>query len=191
MEEKPRDSEEIITRNLGKVMGINILLMVIGAATVYFLTYTGYLGIVQVTSENTSGFWETYIPPITDTANPFYDGGGPIWVNLKATSMLLSVILIVESVMVLLIRRINLPLHKSLREPGTWIFAIFLGLIYLAHLLLMYVPLVNEILSSAGLNFYIIPLSLYDWLICILLSLPTILGVEIYKQRYRKKGIDL
>lgn len=191
MEEKPRDSEEIITRNLGKVMGVNILLMVIGAVIVYFLTFTGYLGIVQVTPENNSGFWETYVPPVTDTANPFYDGGGPIWVLLKSTSMLLSVILIVESVMVLLIRRINLPLHKSIREPGTWIFAIFLGLIYLAHLLLMYVPVVNEILSSVGLNFYIIPLTLYDWLICVLLSLPTILGVEICKQRFRKKGIDL
>lgn len=191
MEEKPRDSEEIITRNLGKVMGVNILLMVVGAAIVYFLTFTSYLGIVQVTPENTSGFWETYIPPATDIGNPFYDSGGPIWVLLKSTSMLLSVILVVESAMVLLIRRINLPLHKSLREPGTWIFALLLGLIYLAHLLLMYVPLVNEILSSVGLNFYIIPLTLYDWLICVLLSLPTILGVELYKRNFRKKDIDL
>jgi len=191
MEDKPRDSEEIITRNLAKIMGFNVILMVIGASLVYYLTFTGYLGIVQVTPENISGFWEVFRPPLTDTANTFYDPTGPIWVLLKSTTMLLSVILIVESVMVLLIRRINLPLHKSLREPGTWIFVIFLGLIYLAHFLLMYVPLVNEILSSFGLNFYIIPLTLYDWIICVLMALPAILGVELYKQHFRNKDIDL
>jgi Ca2+-transporting ATPase len=191
MEEEPRDSEEIITRNLGKIMGVNVILMVIGAALVYFLTFTSYMGIVQVVPDNMSGFWEAFRPPPTDTTNLFYDVSGPIWILLKSTSMLLSVILIVESVMVLLIRRINMPLHKSLREPGTWLFFIFLGLIYLAHLLLMYVPEVNEILSSAGLNFYIIPLTPYDWLVCILLSLPAILGVELYKRRFRMKDIDV
>jgi Ca2+-transporting ATPase len=191
MEEKPRDSEEIITRNLAKIMGVNVFLMVIGAAIVYFLTFTGYLGIVQVSPENMSGFWEVFRPAITDTANTFYDVSGPIWVLLKSSTMLLSIILIVESVMVLLIRRINQPLHKSLREPGTWLFVIFLGLIYIAHFLLMYVPEVNMILSSAGLNFFIIPLTPYDWLICILLSLPAIVGVEAYKRRFRMKDIDV
>ena len=105
--------------------------------------------------------------------------------------MLLTVILLVESTIVLLIRRINMPLGKSLREPGTWIFVIFLGLIYLAHLLLMYNPLVNEILATYGLNFYIIPLTAYDWIICILLALPAIIGVELYKWKFRKRGIDL
>ncbi len=180
MEDKPRDSQEIITRNLGKIMALNVILMAMGAATVYFLTYTGYLGIVQITPTNTSGFW-----------SEFYLADDPVWYSLKATSMLLSVILIVESTIVLLIRRINLPLHKSLREPGTWIFVLLLGLIYTAHYLLMYVPLVNEILSIYGLNFYIIPLTAYDWIICILLAVPTIIGVELYKRYFRQKEIDL
>ena len=110
---------------------------------------------------------------------------------MKAITMLLSVILIVESTLVLLIRRINLSLAQSLREPGTWIFVIFLGLIYLAHYLLMYVPLVNEILHSVGLDFFIIPLTAFDWLICILFSLPAIIGVELYKWRFRNRDIDL
>ncbi|TFH07884.1 MAG: cation-transporting P-type ATPase, partial [Candidatus Thorarchaeota archaeon] len=145
MEDKPRDSQEIITRNLGKIMILNVILMAIGAAVAYFLTYTEFMSIVTVTPENMSGFWVT----LED----------PDWILLKSTTMLLTVILIVESTLVLLIRRINLPLHKSLREPGTWIFVIFLGLIYLAHFLLMYVPLVNEILSAYTLNFYLIPLT--------------------------------
>ncbi|MBE0526059.1 MAG: hypothetical protein IH631_03895, partial [Candidatus Thorarchaeota archaeon] len=139
---------------MGKLMALNVILMAIGAALVFFLTYTGFMGIVTVTSENMSGFWVT----LED----------PNWILLKSITMLLSIILIVESTVVLLIRRINLPIHKSLREPGTWIFVIFLGLIYLAHYLLMYVPLVNEILSTYGLNFYLIPLSAFDWVLCIL-----------------------
>ena len=177
MEDKPRDSQEIITRNLGKMMILNVILMAIGAALVYFLTITQFMGIVTVTTENMSGFWATV--------------GDPDWILLKSTTMLLSVILIVESVMVLLIRRINLPLHKSLREPGTWIFVIFLGLIYLAHYLLMYVPMVNEILFDYGLNFYLIPLTVFDWIICILLALPAIIGVELYKLYFRKNDVDL
>ena len=180
MEDKPRDSQEIITRNLSKIMGLNVILMAFGAAVVYFLTFTGYLGIVTITPTNMSGFWSQFYAP-SDSA----------WYLLKATSMLLSVILIVESTIVLLIRRINMPLHKSLREPGTWIFVLLLGLIYLAHLLLMYVPLVNEILYTYGLDFYIIPLTPYDWIICILLAFPTIIGVELYKRYFRKRDVDL
>jgi len=180
MEDKPRDSQEIITRNLSKIMGLNVILMAFGAAVVYFLAFTGYMGIITISPTNMSGFWRQ-----------FYFPNDSIWYLLKATSMLLSVILIVESTIVLLIRRINMPLHKSLREPGTWIFVLLLGLIYAAHYLLMYVPLVNEILYTYGLSFYIIPLTLYDWVICILLALPTIIGVELYKRYFRKKGIDL
>jgi len=135
------------------------------------------MGIVTVTSENMSGFWVSL--------------ENPNWILLKSTTMLLTVIIIVESTLVLLVRRINLPLHKSIREPGTWIFVIFLGLIYLAHLLLMYVPLVNEILSTYNLVFYLIPLTAFDWMICILFALPAIIGVELYKWNFRRNDIDL
>jgi Ca2+-transporting ATPase len=189
MEEKPRDSQEIVTRNIGKLMVLNILLMAIGASLVYFLTFTQFWDIVTVTPENMTGFWNAWRP--VDAEVFYYNAEGPIWVLLKSTTMLLSVILIVESTLVLLIRRINLPLHKSLREPGTWIFVIFLGLIYLAHYLLMYNPLVNEILATFGLNFFIIPLTTFDWIVCILISLPVIIGVELYKWKFRKRGIDL
>ncbi|MHA1137388.1 MAG: cation-translocating P-type ATPase [Candidatus Thorarchaeota archaeon] len=175
MEDKPRDSQEIITKNLGKIMVLNVALMAIGATLVFFLTTTQFMDIITINPENISGYW----------------GNPENIMFVKSITMLLSVILIVESTVVLLIRRINLPLHKSLREPGTWIFVLFLGLIYLAHYLLMYVPLVNEILDSFGLAFYLIPLSAFDWIICILFALPAIIGVELYKWKFRKNDIDL
>ncbi|MFX1482048.1 MAG: cation-translocating P-type ATPase [Promethearchaeota archaeon] len=173
MEDKPRDSQALITRNLGKFMALNVILMTIGAAAVYMLTLTGWNGIIGVYPENLTGFYP-------DVDAPY-----------KATVMLLSVILIVESTMVLIIRRINMPLTKSLREPGTWIFVVLIGLIYIAHLLLMYVPLAQEILSAYYLDFFFAPLTAYDWLICILGSLPAIVGMELYKQRFRRRDIDL
>ncbi|MFX1605733.1 MAG: cation-translocating P-type ATPase [Promethearchaeota archaeon] len=181
MEDKPRDSQALITRNLGKFMALNVILMTIGAAAVYMLTLTGWNGVVEIYPENLTGFY-TDFATITDF-NSF--------IEAKAVVMLLSVILLVESTIVLSIRRINLPIQQSIREPGTWIFVFLLGLIYLAHYLLMYVPLVQEILSAYGLNFHFMPLSNFDWFIVLLGSLPAIVGVELYKWRFRKRNIDL
>ncbi len=181
MKEKPRDSEEILTRPLAKYMAINVILMAMGAALVYFLTYTSMFGIVEIYPENLEGVY----PNI----HPFEPGIGIV--EAKAAVMLLTVILLVESTLVLIIRRINMGLGSSLREPGTWRYIPFIGLIYIAHLLLMYWPLAQELLSTVGLNFYFIPLTAYDWLICILLALPAILGMELYKKRLRKQDVTL
>jgi Ca2+-transporting ATPase len=173
MEDQPRDSQEIITRNLGKFMILNVFLMTIGAAAVYWLTLTGWGGIVPIYEANNLGYY------------------GAINEPFKATVMLLSVILIVESTLVLIIRRINMPLSQSIREPGTWIFVILIGLIYLAHYLLMYVPLVQEILAGFGLDFFFAPLTINDWIVCIIASIPAIGGMEWYKRRFRRRNIDL
>lgn len=174
MEDKPRDSQALITRNLGKFMALNVILMTLGAAAVYMLTLTGWGGIVEVYPENLTGYY-----------------GMAVDAPYKANVMLLSVILLAESTIVLSIRRINMPIQRSLREPGTWIFVILLGLIYLAHYLLMYVPLAQEILSLYALDFYFAPLTSYDWFIVLLGSLPSIIGIELYKWRFRKRDIDL
>jgi len=42
-----------------------------------------------------------------------------------------------------------------------------------------------------GLHFYFIPLTAYDWLICFLLALPAIAGMEIYKLHLRRRGVTL
>jgi Ca2+-transporting ATPase len=180
MEDKPRDSQALITRNLGKFMALNVILMTIGAAAVYMLTLTGWEGIVEMNPGNLTGYYGDFstVAPLT-------------LIEAKAIVMLLSVILLVESTIVLSIRRINMPIQRSIREPGTWIYVFLLGLIYLAHYLLMYVPLAQTILAPYGLDFYFMPLNRFDWLIVLLGSLPAIIGVELYKWRFRSKDIDL
>jgi len=181
MTEEPRDSQDIITKPLAKYMALNVVLMVIGAAIVYALTFTGWAGIMGIYSENLTGAYPTLMPfheELTIQA-------------AKATVMMMTVILIVESMLALIIRRINMPLAESIREPGIERFAVLLGLIYLGHLILMYVPLAQVILGSIGLHFYFVPLTIYDWLICILFSLPAILGMEIYKWYLNREGLTL
>ncbi|MGQ4911896.1 MAG: cation-translocating P-type ATPase [Candidatus Thorarchaeota archaeon] len=184
MEEKPRDSQEIITRNLGKYMALNVTLMALGAAIVYFLTFTEFMGIVTMQPENFGGFFLEWINP--DTGLPF-----TISTATKATVMLLTVILLVESIMAFQIRRINMSPGKSLRDAGIFIFISLIGLIYLAHLLLMYFPLAQEMLAPYGLLFFFIPLTLWDWIVCILAALPAIAGMELYKWHLRRKHIEL
>jgi magnesium-transporting ATPase (P-type) len=181
MEDKPRDSEEIITRPLAVYMIINVILMTIGAVLLYFLTLTEWNNIIQVVPENLTGYFPNEAP--------FEDG---ISIQAaKASVMMLSVILIIESSLVLIIRRINIPLHESLKEPGTNRFSLLIGLICLAHILLMYIPDVQAMLHSLTLSFYFIPLTIYDWMMCFIFSLPAILGMELYKYILRKRDATL
>ncbi len=184
MEEKPRDSEDIITRKLATFMGLGVILMVIGAGMVYALTFIAQPGdLLYVVPENLTGWYnETSVLP-------------PDWTiqTAKATTMLLTIILIYESTLVLIIRRINLPFHKSVAEPGIIRFVVLLGLIVLAFLLLMYVPLAQEILVGAisGFEFYFLPLTALDWLVCIFATLPALIGLEVFKAYYRRRGETL
>ena len=175
MEEKPRDSEELITRPLAMFLSLNIILMIIGATAVFAATFWGF---IDVTPDNLQGFYRAVDFPY-----------GPILA--KATVMMLTVWLLVESILVLIIRRINMPITKSIREPGIGRYIIFLGLIYLAHFLLMYVPIAQEILVNWNLHFYFMPLTLSDWVICIICALPAILGMEIYKKYLRDHDVTL
>ena len=181
MEEKPRDSEDIITRQLAKFMALGVFLMVLGAATVYFLGFTSWNNYLAIVPENLTGFY--------NPTSALPDG----WDMqiIKATTMLLTVILLVESFLVIVIRRINLPFHKSATEPGYIRYVLLLGLIFLANLLLMYVPEVQEILFGYGLEFYFIPLTLFDWIVCLLAALPAILGMELYKKYLRNRNVTL
>jgi len=181
MNEGPRDSEDIITRNLAKLMAIGVSLMVICTAIVYAITLTGWNGLLDIVPENLTGYY-TSEAQLPDYWN---------FQIVKTTTMLLTIILLVESMIVLVIRRVNSPFHKSISEPGIERFVVLLGLIYLAFILLMYVPIAQEILSPFGLEFYFLPLTLFDWLVCILAATPPILGMELYKKYMRSKDVTL
>ncbi|MDO8056229.1 MAG: cation-transporting P-type ATPase, partial [Candidatus Hermodarchaeota archaeon] len=161
MEEQPRDTEAILTPRLGMYLIINALLI----ATCAIIAFFGTLG---------------YLFP-----------GTPIEVlevYSKAQVMTISVLLITESLMILSIRRINQSAYRSIRYESFWFIYLMLAFVFLMHLGLMYIPQAVAILASFNISFDYYALTGLDWLIVLLLSLPALAGMEIYKWAHRRTG---
>lgn len=165
MEEKPRNTEAIITKRLGLYLLLNAFLIFLGAATAFFFTTTAILP--------GSEFLEPYSPIA----------------GQKALVMTIAVLLFAESLMILSIRRINQSLIRSIRFESYWLIYILIGLVFLMFAGLMYIPAVNLFIASLGVDFQFIPLSAIDWVVAFLLAAPAIFGMEVVKWVSRKRGI--
>ncbi len=165
MEEKPRDTESIITKRIGYYLLLNALLIFIGAASAFYFTFSSLL------------LGSTFLEPYSPEA--FY----------KSLTMTIAVLLFAESLMILSIRRINQSLWRSIRFESFWLIYILIGLVFLMFAGLMYIPEVNIFLASLGIDFQFIPLAPIDWLVTFLLASPAIFGMEAVKWVCRKRGI--
>jgi Ca2+-transporting ATPase len=165
MEEKPRDTESIITKRLGYYLLLNAFFIFLGAATTFYLTVSATLP--------GSTFLEPYSP------DALY----------KGLTMTITVLLIAESLMILSIRRINQSMWRSIRYESYWLIYLLISLVFLMFAGLMYVPEVNVFLGSLGINFQFIPLSAIDWFLAFLLAAPAIFGMEGVKWICRSRGI--
>jgi Ca2+-transporting ATPase len=165
MEEKPRDTESIITRRLGYYLLLNAFLIFIGSAIAYYFTTTAMLP------------GSSYLIPYSPEA--FY----------KGLTMTIAVLLFAESLMVLSIRRINQSMWRSIRFESFWLVYLLIGLVFLMFAGLMYIFEVNLILANFGIDFRFIPLTAIDWVIAFLLAAPAIFGMEGVKWICRNRGI--
>jgi Ca2+-transporting ATPase len=167
MDEQPRNTEGILTRRMGLYLVLNSSLIFLGAVVAYLFTLNAVLPGSTHLLLNT--------PEIV----------------LKANVMTMTVLLITESFMILSIRRINQSVLRSIRRESFWFIYAMIGMVFLMHLGLMYIPLAQEILLTWNINFYYVPLSYIDWAMAISLSLPALVGMEIVKWGYRRRGITL
>lgn len=165
MEEKPRDTEAIITGRLGGYLLLNAFLIFIGAACAYYFSTAALLP------------GSTHLEPFSPEAVE------------KALMMTILVLLFAESLMILSIRRINQSMLRSIRYESSWLIYALIGLVFLMLIGLMYVPEVTLILANFGIDFQIVPLVPFDWLIAFLLASPAIFGMELVKWGCRKRGI--
>lgn len=165
MQEAPRNTEAIITRRLGAYLLLNSFFVLLGVAGVYYLTWSGML-------------------PGSLSLAPFSQEA-----LAKAQVMVVTVLLIAESLMILSIRRINQSLLHSIHHESFWLVYALIGLVFLMHCGLMYIPAVTSILGGFGLNFDYVPLTVLDWLLALAFALPTIVGMECVKWVSRKRGI--
>jgi Ca2+-transporting ATPase len=165
MEEKPRDTESIITKWLGVYLLLNAFLIFLGATCAFYFTFTAVL-----------------------PGSTLLEPNGPD-AFFKGLTMTIAVLLFAESLMILSIRRINQSMWRSIRFESYWLIYVLIGLVFLMFTGLMYIPEVNIILASLGIEFQFVPLSAVDWLITFLLAAPAVFGMEAVKWVCRKRGI--
>ena len=183
MNEPPRNEEELLSKNMWVMLLIQAFLMGLGLVLAIQLTLSG---IIPLNGWNTNDFFKlSYIPEGTSYEELR---------AMKARTMFITTLYIVESFFIWTIRRPNKSLIKSIKDED---FSYTLLIICLVTLSLhIYVicnsyELNNTINNVLKLNFQInfMFLSATDWLICILLALPGIFGIEIFKYFARRRKI--
>ncbi|MFX0134486.1 MAG: cation-translocating P-type ATPase [Candidatus Hodarchaeota archaeon] len=178
MKEKPRDSEEILTKNTVGLLFIYGILLAVSMLLVYYITFSGVYG-VSFENWNFGALNDLYL---------YSDG-----VNLvegKTLTMLMTTLFFCESFLVFQIRRPNKSLIKSFIEDSKRRNYLIIGLLFAVFLMLMYIPGVQVFLADSGINFMFMYLTGLDWLVCFLISLICIISFEIVKYIARMKNIS-
>ena len=182
MDEPPRNEEEILNKYMWLMLLIQAFLMGIGIVLAIELTRNG---IIPLNGWNTNEFFQlSYIPD--DTSNKEL-------LDMKARTMFMTTLYIVETFFIWTIRRPNKSIIKSFKDEFSIIlFIISIVTISLHVLVIMFSYELNKAINETlGLNFQLnfMFLSATDWLICIILAIPGLFGIEILKFYARKNNI--
>jgi len=183
MNEPPRNEEELLSKNMWVMLLIQAFLMGLGLVLAIQLTLSG---IIPLNGWNTNDFFKlSYIPEGTSYEELR---------AMKARTMFITTLYIVESFFIWTIRRPNKSLIKSIKDEDFSYTLLIICLITLSlhiYVICNSYELNNTINNTLNLNFQInfMFLSATDWLICILLALPGIFGIEIFKYFARRRKI--
>ena len=190
MKEKPRDSEEILSKNIIILMLCYGALLAISMAIVYSICITNVYGVFP-DNINFGALSDGYLYTEETIDIWLLPGANPDLIKIqgKTLTMLMSTLYICETVLVLQIRRPNKSLLQSIKEDSNKRMYMILGLLYFAYLALMYIPGVQTTLARWNINFMFMYLNGLDWIICGLISLITILSFEVIKFFARRKDI--
>ncbi|MCK4778999.1 MAG: cation-transporting P-type ATPase, partial [Candidatus Lokiarchaeota archaeon] len=190
MKEKPRDSEEILSKNIFYLLFIFGILLSLSMVIVYSISMSGLYPV----------FPENLIPGYlySDETIPLLPTeifGNPVTIDEirrigKTLTMLMVTLYFCESFLVFQIRRPNKSLIKSLREDKNKFMYILIGFLFFILIALLYIPGVQITLADWGINFMFMFLTGFDWLVCFLISLICLVSFEIIKFIARKKDIS-
>ncbi len=185
MEQKPKDSEEILSKNTIFLMFAFGGLLAIAMIIVYFGTLTGiypvFEGNIQLGEWNGAYLYTTETAALTE---------GVDLKAAKALTMLMVTLFFCEGFLIYQIRRPNKNIIRQFIEDSSKIMYLLMGLLFAVLLLIMYFPGVQITIANMGINFMFMYLTGLDWLVCFSISLITIIGFEIVKWQAREHGID-
>jgi len=188
MDEKPKDSEEILSRNTLILMFSYGILLAASMLIVYFICITGAYPVTEGNYVFVDGTAYLYSDANMATLTTL----GATRTAGKALTMLMVVLFFTECILVWQIRRPNKSLIKSLKEDSNKIMYLLLIPLWAAFLALMYIPSAQVTLAGddlTGTNFMFMYLTGVDWLVCLGIACITIVGFEIVKWQCRERGI--
>jgi magnesium-transporting ATPase (P-type) len=170
MDEKPRNSAEILNKDL-------IILMIIQVAFVAFAFQVAY----TLCSHNILA-----LSPMQQALGPTMEGTSIDIV--KARTMALLTLFILESlIMPMQIRRMNHSIIESFRDIDYKTeFLFYIPSILILVIAIYYSPLQTLFAGSSLFDFTFVPLDWMDWLAVILLCLPNLIGFELVRYYARK-----
>jgi magnesium-transporting ATPase (P-type) len=185
MNEKPRDSTEIISKNLFYLLLIQVALIGGSFALSYVLCDSGIIGISEV---NKSGLpLDILLKPIEKDGVVVFQ---PTLTMIKARTLSFMVLFIVETlVMPMQIRRINQPITESYKDIDYKSEFLF----YIPSVIILLIAIYNTefqlFMESINWPLRFMILDGVDWIIVILFVLPTLVGFELVRAWARKKQI--
>jgi Ca2+-transporting ATPase len=180
MQEKPRDSEEILTKNIFYLMLCYGGLLALSMCLVYFFCIGG---TYPISSFN-----------ISNINFPYFSEGFELQTQGKTLTMLMATLYFCESSLIFQIRRMNKSVFKSIKEDSRWWMYLLIGILFSILILLMYIPNFQNWLAGVHIgdvyfNFRFMRLNIWDWLVCMGIASICIVGFEIVKYLFRKKEI--
>ena len=181
MEEPPRDEEELLNKNMWIMLLLQAFLMGLGLILAIQFTLGGLIPL----NEWNINHKLSYIPKNTSDDE---------LVAMKARTMFITTLYIMETMFLWSFRRPNESIFRSIKDRDIGAIVLIICMITLSlHVLVIIFSfhVNNAINNTLGLNFQLnyMFLSATDWLLCILLALPGIFGIEVYKYYARKRKI--
>ena len=170
MDYPPKNDEDIFNRRYVGALVILAISLASSAGLIYLLAYYGIIP-TTITSLN----------DVTSTLE---------LQHAKARTMFITIVVISESLLVLILRRLNKPVFRSLKEDWKWVVIILVLVVPILHILLMYIPALQNLVLFffSGDPYVFMPLGIIDWLIVIGAIAIPLTSVELYKWFVRRKN---
>jgi Ca2+-transporting ATPase len=179
MNEPPRNNEQILNKNIWKMLIIQAFLMGLGLVLILQLTLAGSVPLNELNLNPSL----SYIP-VGSTSKQV--------LAQKARTMFITTLYIAELTFIWTIRRPNKSIFKSVQEEFSLILFVVGSFTLMIHILvIMFSYPLNYFLNDyMGINLQLnfMFLSFGDWVICILFALPGVIGIEVYKYYFRREG---
>ncbi|GAB4307928.1 MAG: calcium-translocating P-type ATPase, SERCA-type [Promethearchaeota archaeon] len=184
MEQKPRNSEEILSRNTFALLLAFGGLLAVSMLAVYFLVMSGTYPVVPHNLE-----FGSLDPYYLYTASTYHLTPTVNVKHAKALTMLMTTLFFCESMLAFQIRRPNKGTWRSLKEDKNKYLWSVTALLFGVFFFLMYVPGVQTSLAAVGINFGFMFLTGLDWLVCLGCALLCNATFEVVKLVAIRRGV--